>query len=142
MFILKKEILAIPQSTLTTSNQYLLKNSLQPLYKLLFSSFFFFVQLQSLIQTPYTERYFWLSLVTQLLQNTSPQMANSLRTQIVFSSLTTESIYHLLVIFTHTFSSIIILQSKQTLELVYSGYFQPSLYTDIQQFCKFYVTCM
>ena len=51
--ILKGGILAMPQSTLTTSSPSLLKNNLQPLYKLL--SFFSLpsVQLQSWIWTPY-----------------------------------------------------------------------------------------
>ena len=94
------------QSTLSTSNQSLLKNNLQPLYKLLFFSFLLFTQLLLLIWTPYTKTSFWLSSVTQLLQNTSLQMADSLQTLTVFSTLMTESIYHLLVISTHMFSSI------------------------------------
>jgi len=31
---------------------------------------------------------------------------------------------------------------NRTLELVHCRYFWPSLYTDVQQFCKFCVTCM
>ena len=31
---------------------------------------------------------------------------------------------------------------NKTLKLICYSYFWPSLYTDIQQFCKFYVTCM
>jgi len=31
---------------------------------------------------------------------------------------------------------------NKTLELVHHGYFWPSLYADVQQFCKSYVTCM
>ena len=92
-FILKGGILATPQSTLTTSNQSLLKNNLQPLYKLLSSSFLFFVQIQSLIWIPYTETFFQLSLVIQLLQNISLQMANGLQIQTVFSFSIIESIY-------------------------------------------------
>jgi len=107
--ILKRGILAISQSTLTTSNQSSLKNNLQLLYKLLFSSLLLFMQLQSLIWTLYTKTSFWLSLVTQLLQDISLQMANSLQAQTVFSSLITKSIYHLLVISTYVFSSIIII---------------------------------
>ena len=101
----------MPQPTLTTSNQSLLNNNLQPLYKLLSSLFLLSIQLQSQIWTPYIETSFQLSLVTQLLQNTSPQIANSLQTQTVFSFLTTESMYHLLVISIHVFSSIIIITS-------------------------------
>jgi len=107
--ILKRGILATLQSTLTSSNQSSLKNNLWPLYKLLSSSFFLFMQLQSLIWASYTKISFQLSLVTQLLQNTSLQMANSLWIQIVFFFLTTESMYHLLVISTYIFSSIIMI---------------------------------
>ena len=107
--ILKKEILATPQSTLITLNQSLLKNNLQPPYELLSSSFLLFTQLQSLIWTFYTKTFFQLSLVTQSLQNISPQMANHLWTQMVLFFLITESIYHLLVISIHAFSSIIMI---------------------------------
>ena len=99
------------QSTLTTSNQSLLKNNLWPPYELLSYFFLFSVQLQSYIWTLYTKTFFWLSLVTQLLQNISLQMANSLQTQIVFSFLITKSMYYLLVIFTYIFSSIIMITS-------------------------------
>ena len=51
--ILKGGILAMPQSTLTTSSLSLLKNNLQPLYKLLFFFSLPSVQLQSWIWTPY-----------------------------------------------------------------------------------------
>jgi len=105
--ILKRGILAMLQSTLTTLNQSSLKNNLQPSYEPLFSFFPFSVQLQLLIWTLYTKTSFWPSLVTQLLQNTSLQMADGLWTQMVFSSLTIESIYYLLVISTYVFSSII-----------------------------------
>ena len=47
----------------------------------------------------------------QLLQNTSPQIANGLQTTTVLSILITESMYHLLVISTYIFSSIIIIIS-------------------------------
>ena len=97
----------MPQSTLTTSNPFLLRNNLQPLYKLLSPFSLLFAQLQSQIWTLYIKISFQLSLVTQLQQNTSPQMAGSLWTQMVFSSLTTESMYHLLVISAHIFYSII-----------------------------------
>ena len=103
--------MATPKSTLTTSNQSSLKNNLWPPYKLLSSSFFLFVQLQSLICTLYTKTSFQLFLVIQLLQNTSPQMTNGLWTQTVFSFLITESMYHLLVISTYMFSSIIMITS-------------------------------
>jgi len=43
MSILKRKILAIPQSTLTTSNLSSLKNNLWPSYKLLFFFFLFFI---------------------------------------------------------------------------------------------------
>ena len=92
-FILKGRILATLQSTLTTSNQSLLKNNLQSPYKLLSSSFLFFVQIQSLIWIPYTETFFQLSLVVQLLQNISLQMADGLQIQTVFSFSIIESIY-------------------------------------------------
>ena len=111
MSILKREILAMPQSTLTTSNSFSLKNNLWPPYKLLSSFSLLFMQLQSWIWILYIKTSFWLSLVTQLQQNTYPQMASSLQIQTVFSSLTTESTYYLLVIFTHTFSSIIMITS-------------------------------
>ena len=99
----------MPQSTLTTSNSSSLKNNLQPPYKLLFFSFLLFIQLQLLILTLYTKTFFQLFLVTQLLQNTSLQMANGLQTPTVFFVLITESIYHLLVISVHIFSSIIMI---------------------------------
>ena len=92
-FILKGRILATLQSTLATSNQSLLKNNLQSPYKLLSSSFLFFVQIQSLIWIPYTETFFQLSLVVQLLQNISLQMADGLQIQTVFSFSIIESIY-------------------------------------------------
>ena len=47
----------------------------------------------------------------QLLQNTSPQIANGLQTTTVLSILITGSMYHLLVISTYIFSSIIIIIS-------------------------------
>jgi len=111
MSILKGGILAMPQSTLTTSSPSSLKNNLQPLYKL--RSFFSLlsVQLQSWIWTPYIKTSYRLSPVTQLLQNTSLQMAGGLWTQTVYSSLTTEFMYHLLVTSTHTFSSTIMITS-------------------------------
>ena len=101
----------MPQSTLTTSSPSSLKNNLQPPYKL--QSFFslLFVQLQSWIQIPYIKTSFWLFLVTQLLQNTPLQRVSDLQTQIVYSSLTTEFIYYLLVISTHAFFSIIMITS-------------------------------
>ena len=61
--ILKGGILAMPQSTLTTSNQSSLNNSLQPLYELLFSSFPLSIQLQLLIWTLYIKTFFQLSLI-------------------------------------------------------------------------------
>ena len=101
----------MPQSTLTTSNPSSLKNNLQPPYKLLSSFSLLSMQLQLLIQTSYIKKSFWLSLVTQLHQNISLQMAGGLWTQIVFFFLTTESIYYLLVISAYAFSSIIITTS-------------------------------
>ena len=101
----------MPQSTLTTSSPSLLKNNLQSLYKLLFFSFLLSMQLQQWIWTPYIKTSSWLSLVTQLLQNTSLEIASGLQTQIVYSFLTTEFIYYLLATSTHTFSSIIIIIS-------------------------------
>ena len=113
MSILKKGILAMPQSTLTTSSPSSLKNNLQPLYKP--RSFFFLpsIQLQSWIWTPYIKISSWLFLVTQLLQNTFLQMAGSLQTQIVYSSSTTEFMYHLLVTSAHAFSSTIMITFLQ-----------------------------
>jgi len=111
MSILKGEILAIPQSTLTTSSLSSLKNNLQPLYKLWSFSFLLFMQLQLWIWIFYIKTSFQLFLVTQLLQNIPLQMASSLWTQIVYSFLTTEFMYHLLVIFTHVFSSTIMITS-------------------------------
>ena len=99
----------MPQLTFTTSNQSLLKNNLYSLYELVFSFFLLFMQLWLLISTFYTEIFFQPILVTQLLQNTSPQIANGLQTLIVFSILMTESIYHLLVISAYMFSSIIMI---------------------------------
>ena len=97
----------MPQSTLTTSSLSLLKNNLQSLYEL--QSFFFLlsIQLQLWIQTFYIETSFWLFLMTQLLQNTTLQMASGLWIQTVFFSLITKFTYHLLVISVHIFSSII-----------------------------------
>ena len=101
----------MPQSTLTTSSPSSLKNNLQPLYELL--SFFFLLsaQLQSWIWTPYIKTSSQLSLVTQLLQNTFPQIAGGLWTQMVYSSSTTEFMYYLLVTSAHTFSSTIMITS-------------------------------
>ena len=110
--ILKRKILATPQSTLTTSNPSSLKNNLQPPYELW--SFFSLLstQLQSWIWTPYTKTSYQLSLVTQSLQNIIPQMAGGLRTQTVYFSSTTEFIYHLLITSAHAFSSIIMITSS------------------------------
>ena len=110
-YILKGEILAMPQSTLTTSSPSLLKNNLQPLYELLFFFFLLFAELQSWIWTFYIKTSSWLSLVTQLLQTMPPQMASGLQTQTVYSSLTTEFIYHLLVTSAHVSSSTIMITS-------------------------------
>ena len=99
----------MPQSTLTTSSPSSLKNNLQSLYKLQFSFSLLSVQLQSWIWTSYIKTSFWLFLVTQLPQNTPLQIAGGLQTQTVYSSLTTEFIYHLLVTSTHTFSSTIMI---------------------------------
>ena len=111
MFILKGRILAMLQSTFTTSSPSLLKNNLQPLYEL--RSFFFLLsaQLQLWIWTPYIKTSYRLFLVTQLLQNTSPQMAGGLWTQTVYSFSTTEFMYHLLVTSAHAFSSTIMITS-------------------------------
>jgi len=109
--ILKGGILATPQSTLITSSLSSLKNNLQPLYKPLSFFFLLSVQLQLWIWTPYIKTSYWLSLVTQSLQNISPQMAGGLRTQTVYFSSTTEFMYHLLVTSIHTFSSTIMITS-------------------------------
>ena len=101
----------MPQSTLTTSNLSLLKNNLQPPYELLSSFFLLSAQLQLQIWTFYIKTSFQLSLVTQLLQNTSLQMAGGLQTQTVYSSLTTEFMYHLLATSAHMFSSTIMITS-------------------------------
>ena len=93
------------QSTLTTSSPSLLKNNLQPPYELPFFIFLFSMQLQLWIWTPYIKTF------SRLLQNTPPQMTGGLRTQTVYSSLTTEFMYHLLVTSTHMFSSTIIITS-------------------------------
>ena len=99
------------QSTLTTSSPSSLKNNLQPPYKL--PSFFFFLstQLQSWIWIPYIKTSSRLFLVTQLLQNTPPQMASGLQTQMVYSSSTTKFMYYLLVTSVYAFSSIIMITS-------------------------------
>ena len=101
----------MPQSTLITSSPSSLKNNLQPPYEPLSFFFLLFTQLQLWIWTPYIKTSSRLSLVTQLLQNTSLQMAGGLQTQMVYSSLTTEFMYHLLVTSTHTFSSTIMITS-------------------------------
>ena len=100
----------------TTVNSYNFKfiftqYNLQPLYEL--PSFFslFSVQLQSWIWTPYIKTSSWLFLVTQLLQNTSLQMAGGLRTQMVYSFSTTEFMYYLLVTSAYVFSSTIMITS-------------------------------
>ena len=64
----------MPQSILTTSNLSLLKNNLQPPYKLPSSFFLLSTQLQQWIWTLYIKTSSWLSLVTQLLQNISLQI--------------------------------------------------------------------
>jgi len=76
-------------------------------------------------------------------------MASGLQTQMVYSFLTTEFMYHLLVTSAHTFSSTIMITSlldilvkTKILELVCHGYSWPSLHANVQQFCKFCVTCM
>ena len=107
--ILKRGILVMPQSTLTTSSPSSLKNNLQSPYELWFSFSLLSTQLQLWIWTIYIKTFFRLFLVTQLLQNTPPQMASSLWIQTVYSSLTTEFMYHLLVTSTHMFSSTIMI---------------------------------
>jgi len=109
--VLKGGILATLQSTLTTSSPSLLKNNLQPPYELWSSFFLLSIQLQSWIWTPYIKTFFWLFLVTQLLQNTPLQMASSLQIQMVYSSLIIEFMYHLLVTSTYVFSSTIMITS-------------------------------
>ena len=101
----------MPQSTLITSSLFSLKNNLQPLYKL--PSFFSLLstQLQLWIWTPYIKTSSQLSLVTQLLQNTPPQIASSLRTQTVYFFLITEFMYYLLATFAHAFSNTIMITS-------------------------------
>ena len=101
----------MPQSTLATSSPSSLKNNLQPPYELL--SFFSLLsaQLQSWIWTSYIKTSSQLSLVTQLLQNTPLQITSGLWTQTVYSSSTTEFMYHLLVTSIHVFSSIIMITS-------------------------------
>ena len=101
----------LTESTLTTSSPSSLKNNLQPPYEPL--SFFFLpsMQLQSWIWIPYIKTSSRLSLMTQLLQNTSLQMASGLRTQMIYSSLTTGFMYYLLVTSTHAFSSTIMITS-------------------------------
>ena len=101
----------MPQSTLTTSSPSSLKNSLQPPYEPLSFFFLLSVQLQLQIWTPYIKISSRLSLVTQLLQNTFPQMAGGLQAQTVYSSSTTEFMYYLLVTSTHAFSSTIMITS-------------------------------
>ena len=99
----------MPQSILTTLNLSSLNNNQQPLYKLLSCSFLFSMQLQQLIWTLYIKIFFWPFLMTQLLQNISPQIANGLWIQMVFSFFTTEFIYHLLIISIYISSSIIMI---------------------------------
>jgi len=96
----------------TTSSPSSLKNNLQPPYKLLFFFSLLSVWLQLWIWTPYIKTSSQLSLVTQLLQNTSLQIASGLQTQTVYFSLTTEFMYYLLVTSVHTFSSIIMITSS------------------------------
>ena len=141
--------LAMPQSTLTTSSPSSLKNNLQPPYELW--SFFFLLsaQLQSWIWIPYIKTFFWLSLVTQLQQNTSLQMAGGLQTQTVYSFSITEFIVpsagnlHTRVLqYNHDYIITGHFGQNKTLELVCYGYSWPSLCADIQQFCKSCVTCM
>ena len=62
----------------------------------------------------------------QLLQNTSPQMASDLRTQ---------TVYYDHIIARH-------FGQNKTLELVHHKYSWPSLHANVQQFCKFCITCM
>ena len=109
--ILKGRILAMPQSTLTTSSPSSLKNNLQPPYEL--RSFFSLpsAQLQLWIWTPYIKTSYRLFLVTQSLQNISLQMAGGLWTQTVYFSSTTEFMYYLLVTSAHIFSSTIMITS-------------------------------
>ena len=104
-------ILATPQSTLTTLSPSSLKNNLQSLYKLQSSFSLLSVQLQLWNWTSYIKTFSQLPLVTQLLQNTPPQIAGGLWTQTVYSFLTTEFIYHLLVTSVYMFSSTIMIIS-------------------------------
>ena len=99
----------MPQSILTTSNPSSLKNNLQSLYELLSSCFLLSVQLQSQIWISYIEISSQLFLVTQLLQNISLQIASGLQIQMVFSFLTTEFMYHPIVISVYASSSIIMI---------------------------------
>ena len=75
-------------------------------------------------------------------------MAGGLQTQTVYSSSTTEFMYHLLVTSTHVlqYNHDHILArhfgQNKTLELVCHRYFWPSLCVDVQQFCKSCVTCI
>ena len=107
IFILKKEILAILQSTFITSNLFSLKNNLWSLYKLYFFFFLLFVQLQLLISTLYTKTFVHLFLMILLLQNTSLQITSSLQILIVFIISIAESMYYLLIVSIYELSSII-----------------------------------
>ena len=97
------------QSTFTTLSLSLLKNNLQPLCELLSSFFLLSTQLWSWIWISYIKTSSWLFLVTQLLQNTSSQMAGGLWIQIVYSFLITKFMYHLLATSTYVFSSTIMI---------------------------------
>ena len=99
----------MPQLTLITSNQSSLKNKLGPLHKLLSFSFLSFIQLQLLIWIFCTKISFQPFLITQLLENTSLQISNSLLIPMVFSVLITEFMYYLVVISIYIFSSIIMI---------------------------------
>ena len=101
------------------------------------------MQLQLLIWTPYTKISFQLFLVTQLLQNTSLQMANGLLlldNRIYISS--TGDLHICVLQYNHDHILAGHYGQNKILELVHCGYSWPSLWADVQQFCKSCVTYM
>ena len=138
MSILKGRILAMLQLTLTTLSLSSLKNNLQPPYEL--PSFFslLFAQLQSWIRIPYIKTSSQLSLVTQLLQNTSPQMVSSIQTQTVYFSSTTEFMYYLQVISIHAFFSTIMITSLPDILVKIKNWNQSAMNTSSPAFMLIY----
>ena len=148
MSILKGEILAMPQSTLTTSSLSSLKNNLQPLYEPL--SFFFLLCAATVVDLDTLHQDILLALPSDPITtkhisadsqwSTDPNSLLLLDNRIYIPS--AGNLHTCILQYNHDHILAGYFGQNKTLELVYHKYSWPNLCADIQQFCKSYVTCM